>query len=94
LLGHLDEGGEFHVRQSEVAPSFWEVTLLYVNMHGRVLFFKTIAVQQDEVRSNFQRVADNMTLSEAAEELQKQTVARSAEAKGAKSQELKCCQGG
>jgi hypothetical protein len=71
LLGHLDKGGEFRVRQSEVAPGHWEVTLLHVNMQGKALFFKTIAVQQDETRSNFQRVPDNMTLAEGAEVLQK-----------------------
>src|ERR1700732_1646217 len=37
LLGHLDKGGEFHVKQSEVAPGLWEITLLHVNMHGKVL---------------------------------------------------------
>jgi hypothetical protein len=73
LLGHLDKGGEFHVRQSEVAPGHWEVTLLHVNMHGKALFFKTIAVQQNEIRTNFQRVPDNMTLAEAAEALQRQS---------------------
>lgn len=73
LLGHLDQGGEFHVKQSEIAPGHWEITLMHVNMHGKALFFKTISVQQHEVRSNFQRVADNLTLAQAAEELQKKS---------------------
>jgi|HubBroStandDraft_5_1064220.scaffolds.fasta_scaffold74494_2 hypothetical protein len=71
FLGHLDQGGEFHVRQSEVAPGHWEITLLHVNMHGKALFFKTITVQENEDRANFQRVADNLTLAEAAQELQR-----------------------
>jgi hypothetical protein len=71
LLGHLDKGGEFRVRQSEVADGHWEVTLLHVNMNGKALFFKTIAVQQNEIRTNFRRVPDNMTLAQAAEELQR-----------------------
>ena len=78
LLGHLDKGGEFHVKQSEVAPGLWEITLLHVNMHGKALFFKTIAVQENEIRTNFQRVPDNLTLSEAAEQLQKQSTVKSA----------------
>src|SRR6266403_1223799 len=78
LLGHLDKGGEFHVKQSEVAPGYWEITLLHVNMHGKALFFKTIAVQENEIRSNFRRVPDNLTLSEAAEQLQKQSTVKSA----------------
>lgn len=69
LFGHLDKGGEFHVKQSEVGPGHWEITLLHVNMHGRVLFFKTIGVQQDETQTNFQQVPDNLTLAQAEEEL-------------------------
>jgi hypothetical protein len=85
LLGHLDKGGEFHVKQSEVAPGLWEITLLHVNMHGKALFFKTIAVQENEVRTNFQRVPDNMTLSEAAQQLQRQSTVKSASVPGSKS---------
>jgi len=82
LLGHLDQGGEFHVQQSEVAPGLWEITLLHVNMHGKALFFKTIAVQENEIRTNFRRVPDNLTLSEAAEQLQKQSTVKSASVPG------------
>jgi len=78
LLGHLDKGGEFHVKQSEIAPGNWEITLLHVNMHGRVLFLKTISVHEDKVRTDFQRVPDNLTLAQAAEQLQKQSTATSA----------------
>jgi hypothetical protein len=42
---------------------------MHVNMRGKALFFKTIAVQQQETRSNFQPVPDNLSLSQAAEEL-------------------------
>jgi hypothetical protein len=82
LLGHLDQGGEFHVKQSEVAPGLWEITLLHVNMRGKALFFKTIAVQENEIRTNFQRVPDNLTLSEAAQRLQKQSSVKSASVSG------------
>jgi hypothetical protein len=78
LLGYLDRGGEFHVRQSEVAPGHWEVTLMRVNMHGKALFFKTIAVQQNETRYNFQPVPDKLTLTEAADELQNHSRPQSA----------------
>jgi hypothetical protein len=77
LLGHLRKGGEFHVKQSEVAPGHWEITLLRINMRGKALFFKTISVQENETRTNFQPVADSMTLSQAAQELQKRRTAAS-----------------
>jgi hypothetical protein len=79
LLGYLDKGGEFHVKQSEVSPRHWEISLLHVNMHGKALFFKTISVQQDENRSNFRQVPDDLTLAQAAEELQKQSGVKSAQ---------------
>jgi hypothetical protein len=78
----LDKGGEFHVKQSKVAPGLWEITLLHVNMQGKALFLKTIAVQENEIRTNFQRVPDNLTLSAAAQQLQKQSSVKSASVSG------------
>jgi hypothetical protein len=75
LLGHLDRDGRFEVRQAEVAPGHWEVTTLNVDMKGRVLFFKTISVQQRECRTDFRRVPDNLTLAQAADILRRQALA-------------------
>jgi len=66
LLGHLDKGGKFSVEQTELAPGQWELTRMEINMEGKALFFKTIAVQEKQVRSRFRRVADDVTLSDAA----------------------------
>jgi hypothetical protein len=79
LLGYLDKGGEFNVRQAEVAPGHWEVTLLHVNMHGKILFLRTISEQQHEVRFDYHLVANDLTLAQAAEELQKQCSIQSAD---------------
>jgi hypothetical protein len=80
-LGHLNQDGNFQVEQSEVAPGYWELTLLNVSMTGKVLFLKTINVQQQMSRSDFRRISDDVTLSQAAEMLQKEAVpAQSAEA--------------
>lgn len=69
IFGHLAKGGTFEVHQSEVAPNFWKITLLKVNMNGKALFFKTISVHQDEVRSHFQRVPDDLTLEQGENRL-------------------------
>jgi hypothetical protein len=66
LLGHLDRGGKFEVKQAEVAPGHWEITVLGVDMKGKALLFKTISVQEAESHSDFQRVLDDLTLAEAA----------------------------
>ena len=74
LLGHLDKGGKFEVRQTEVAPGEWEMTILCVDMKGKALLFKTIGVQETENHSDFNRVPDDLTLAEAAGILNKQIV--------------------
>jgi hypothetical protein len=67
LLGHLEKGGKFEVRQSEVAPGHWEMTVLGVDMNGKALLFKTIGVQETENHSDFHRVPDDITLAEATD---------------------------
>jgi hypothetical protein len=67
LFGHLDKGGTFAVRQQEVGPHLWEVTVMHVHMNGKALLFKTVAVEEDETYTHFQSVPDNTTLSQAAE---------------------------
>jgi len=67
LLGHLNKGGTFDVKQAEVARRYWEMTLLKVQMKGKALFFKTIGVQQNYSRSDFRQVPDDLTLAQAAD---------------------------
>jgi hypothetical protein len=69
LLGHLDPGGTFDVRLTEVAPGIWKMSRMKVNMHGKVLFFKTVGDQEDETRSNFKPVADGTTMAQAEQML-------------------------
>ena len=66
LIAHLDRGGNFELTQTEVAPGHWEITALKVDMRGRALIFKTIRAQEAESHGDFHRVADDLTLEEAA----------------------------
>jgi hypothetical protein len=72
ILGHLDQGGTFDVRQDRVGADYWEITRLKVSMKGKALFFKTIGVEQDEARSHFQQLPDTVTLAQAADLLLKE----------------------
>ena len=74
LLGHLDKVSKFGVRQAEVAPGHWEMTVMVVEMKGKALLFKTIGVQATENHSDFQTVPDDLTLAEAAGMLDRQIV--------------------
>jgi hypothetical protein len=74
LLGHLEKGGQFAVKRDEIAPTDWELTEMTVNMRGKALLFKTIAVQQKDVHTNFQPVPADLSLSDAAGLLLKQVL--------------------
>jgi hypothetical protein len=74
LLGHLDKGGKFEVRQAEVAPGQWEMTVLGVDMKGKALLFKTVGMQESENHSDFHRMPDGMTLAEARDMLNRRMV--------------------
>jgi hypothetical protein len=69
VLGHLDRGGRFHVVQREVAPGHWEIVRLQVDMRGKALFFKSISVQQDETRTDYKLLPQDITLAQAADML-------------------------
>jgi hypothetical protein len=72
LLGHLDAGGQFYVKQEEVQPGYWELAVLNVNLKARALFFKTIGVQEKMERSRFRRVRDDLTAAQGAKLLYQQ----------------------
>jgi hypothetical protein len=75
LLGHLDEGGTFSVKQADVGGGHWEMTFLDVKMNGKALFFKTIAVRENETYSDFKQVPNSMSLDQAVELLLEQNTA-------------------
>jgi hypothetical protein len=74
LLGHLDKGGHFEVKQAEVAPGHWDMTILSFEMTGKALLFATIGVQKREAHRDFQRVSDDLTLIQALDILNRTIV--------------------
>ena len=66
ILGYLDGGGTFDVKQNNVADKHWDLTLLETNITGKELFFKSIAVREKITEGNYQRVSDDLTLEQAA----------------------------
>ncbi len=82
LLGRLKEGGTFRVERREMAPGLWQITETHVHIEGRVLFFKDISQEQDEVQSEFTQVPKGTTLEQAAEMTKPGYVAASAPGNG------------
>ena len=71
ILGHLDKGGTFEVKQGEVARGHWDMTLLDTELTGKELFFKTISVREKTIESNYSHVPSNITVEQAAQILRK-----------------------
>jgi hypothetical protein len=72
LLGRLKQGGSFAIEQQQVAPSFWQLTLIHIHLDGSALLFKSISFQEDEDRSRFTREQDDVTLDQAADAVMRQ----------------------
>lgn len=66
VLGHLNRGGTFSVRQQDVGNGIWEMTDLNVQMNGKALFFHSITVHQKQECSDFRPVSGNTTPQQAA----------------------------
>jgi hypothetical protein len=68
LFGELDPGGTFDVERRETGNGVWQITQTHVHIQGHALIFKSISDQEDDVKSRFEELPQNITL-EAAEQL-------------------------
>jgi hypothetical protein len=82
LLGRLNKGGTFSVKQSRVGDDHWEIVALDVKMTGHAVIFKNINVKQLQRMTAFHRISDSMTISEAYHLLEKGDATVSAENQG------------
>jgi hypothetical protein len=71
ILGHLDPGGHFIVKQTKIAADRWETTDMTLKFTGRALFFHKINIDEHDTESDFQRVPDNLSLSQGVEWLER-----------------------
>ena len=72
LFGHLDKGGTFMFEQNDMGRGHWELTRLRLNMNGKILFLKTINVDQNQANLDFESVPPNTSLAAAAEKLKRE----------------------
>ncbi len=78
FFGHLDKGGRFQVEQGEVADDAWQITRMSLNFTGKILLFKSLVINSNEVFTAFQKVPDNLTFSDAVMLLKKQQLTHAA----------------
>lgn len=71
LFGGLYAGGTFDVERRQTGDGIWQITETHVHINGRVLLFKTISEQEDDIKSQFKRLQGNQdrTLRQAEQDL-------------------------
>ena len=67
ILGHLDKGGHFLVRQAQTSDGSWMMMHMALSFTGKILLFKSISITSDEVFSDFHRVPAETTFAQAIE---------------------------
>jgi len=71
LLGELKAGGTFDVERREIAKTIWQITETHVHIQGHALIFKNISVNEDDEKSKFNQLTQNISLKQAELELLK-----------------------
>lgn len=74
LLGKLDKGGHFEVKQAEVVSGHWDLTDMNVEITGKALLFATIGMRKKETHRDFSQVSDDLTLAGAEDMLNRKIV--------------------
>jgi hypothetical protein len=72
ILGHLDKGGRFLVEQQDLNDGTWDASRMILRFTGRVLLFKHLDIQSDEVYRDYRPVPSNLTFAQGVEMLRKQ----------------------
>jgi len=69
LLASLYAGGTFDVERRETGPNIWQITETHVHIQGHALLFKTISEEEDDVKTDFERLPGDITVQQAETKL-------------------------
>jgi hypothetical protein len=69
LIGSLKAGGSFDVERRETGKGEWQITEAHIHIRGHALLFKSISEEEDEEKSRFKQLPDNISLTDAEQEL-------------------------
>jgi hypothetical protein len=67
MLGHIDQGGHFSLARKQVDAKNWKSEHITVHINGRILMLKSLAQDQETVRTDIRIVPQNLTLAQAAQ---------------------------
>jgi hypothetical protein len=65
MLGHIDQGGHFSLARKQVDAKNWKSEHITVHINGRILMLKSLAQDQETVRTDIRIVPQNLTLAQA-----------------------------
>jgi hypothetical protein len=65
ILGHIDQGGHFSVARKQVDAKNWKSDRISVHINGRILMLKSLAQDQEAVRTEIRTVPHDLTLAQA-----------------------------
>jgi len=71
MLGGIEPGGTFNVERRNTGNGEWQITETHVHIHGRVLMFKSISEQEDNEKTKFRELPENISFQQAESELMK-----------------------
>lgn len=69
FLAELKAGGTFDVERRKTAGVVWQITETHIHIEGHALFFKSISEQEDDVKSKFRQIPEDVTFAQAEQEL-------------------------
>ncbi len=72
ILGHLDRGGRFVVRQADIDGHHWQLTRMELSFTGKMLFFKSLTIRSSDTFSDFHQVPRDLTFAQGVDLLKKE----------------------
>ena len=75
ILGHLDKGGRILIEQGDVGDGHWGLSHIIMRFTGKVLVFKSIDVNTQEISWDFRRVANDLSFAQGLDLLKQQSTA-------------------
>jgi hypothetical protein len=72
FFGELRAGGTFDVERRPLGKDEWQITQTHIHIDGHALIFKSISEEEDEEKSKFEQLPENITLAAAEKQLLQQ----------------------
>jgi hypothetical protein len=69
FFGTLNSGGTFDVERRKTGNDVWQITETHVHIEGHALIFKSISEQEDDQKTEFKQLAQDISMQQAESDL-------------------------